>query len=83
MAEEKRKHYKGYVIAAHPEFLLDYQKWHISFSLERHHGSHVNVKKFYVKVEDKSLFDFENDAIEYSFVAGAQTIDKGAGLEDM
>jgi len=83
VAEEKRKYYKSYVIAVHPEFLVDYQKWHISFSLERHHGSHVNIRKFYTKVEDKSLFDSEKDAIKYSFVAGAQTIDRGVGLEDM
>ena len=83
MADKRRKKYKGYVIAVHPEFLLDYQKWHISFSLEKHHGSHVNIKKFYVKVEDKSLFDSENDAIKYSFVAAVQTIDSGVGLDDM
>lgn len=82
MAGERKK-YKGYVIVSHPEFLLDYQKWHISFSLERHHGSHVSVKKFYVKVEDISLFGSENEAVEQSFVAGAQAIDRDIGLEDM
>ncbi len=81
--EERRKQYKGYVIFACPEFLTDYQKWHIAFSLERHHGSHLNVKQFYVPVEDKTLFDYEQKATEQSFVAGAQTIDRGIGLDDM
>ena len=83
MQEERRKQYKGYVIFARPEFLIDYQKWHIAFSLEKHHGSHVNIRQFYVRAEEKSLFDSEKEAIEQSFVAGAQTIDRGVGLEDM
>ena len=83
MTEEKRKQYMGYVIFAHPEFLTDYQKWHIAFSIEGHHGSHVNIRQFYVPVEDKTLFDSEKDAIEQSFVAGAQTIDRGFGLDDL
>jgi len=83
MKGERRKQYKGYVIFAHPEFLIDYQKWHIAFSLEKHHGSHVNIRQFYVSVEEKSLFDSEKEAIEQSFLAGAQTIDRGVGLEDI
>lgn len=83
MTEERRKQYKGYVIFSHPEFLIDYQKWHLSYSLEKHHGSHVNVKKFYVPVEDKTLFDSEEKAIEQSFVAGVQTVESGVGLEDI
>ena len=83
MKEERRKQYKGYVIHAHPEFLIDYQKWHIAFSLEKHYGSHVNIKQFYVKVEENSFFDSEKESIEQSFVAGAQTIDRGVDLEDM
>jgi len=80
LSEERRKQHKGYVIFAHPEFLTDYQKWHIAFTLEKHYGSHVNVKQFYVPVEDKTLFSSEKEATEQSFVAGAQTIDSRTGL---
>lgn len=83
MAGERRKQYKGYVIFAHPEFLTDYQKWDIAFSIERHTGSAVTQRGFSVPVEDKTLFDSEQEAIEQSFVAGAQVIDRGEGLEDL
>ena len=83
MTEGRRKQYKGYVIIARPEFLTEYQRWHIAFTIERHHGSHLNARQFYVQVEQKTLFDFEQEAIEQSFVAGAQTIDRGVGLEDL
>ena len=43
----------------------------------------MNIKQFYVTVGENSLFDSEKEAIEQSFVAGAQTIDRGVGLEDM
>ena len=83
MSDKRRKQYKDYIISARPEFLIDYQKWHIGFSIEKHAGSHVSIKPFYLNVEDKTLFDSEEDAMEQCFVAGAQTIDKGIGLDDM
>ena len=53
------------------------------FCIEGHHGSHVNIRQFSVPVEDKTLFDSEREAIEQSFVAGAQTIDRGIGMDDL
>jgi len=80
MREERSKPYKGYEIIAHPELLTDYKKWHIAFSIVKDIGSRVDDMPFSSPVEDKYLFDSEEEAIEQSFVAGAQTIDRGIDL---
>lgn len=48
-----------------------------------HAGSHVSVRQYSVPAKGKALFDTKQEAIEQSFVAGAQIIERGVGLDDL
>ncbi len=63
--------YKGYVIEALPEQLLDDDKCTINISIWKHRGSSSSQKEFL----DSNTFAKEEEAIEQCFNFGKQIID--------
>lgn len=63
--------YKGYIIEARPERLLENRQWSINIPIYKYRGSRLSEKPF---VGSKT-FQSEEEAIEHCFHFGKQIID--------
>jgi hypothetical protein len=63
--------YKGYIIEALPEQLLENKKWTININIWKHRGGNISQKPF----SAPNTFVTKEEAIESCFNFGKQIID--------
>jgi hypothetical protein len=67
----ERSDYKGYIIEARPQQLVDDGRWTMDVNIERHDGERVNLRGY----SADNSFETRDDAIRHCINFGRQIID--------
>lgn len=78
MSQDRSVHYAGYVIEPEPQFLTDFGKWNIAYSISKDTGAQVTSRRY--EGGERDLYDSEAEATAHSVHAAKQRIDAGIDL---